>query len=168
MMNQVWWIASLSLFSQSESLLLQPPLSRHQKWRVKSPSSCLCFGWGKACREILEDQLVLHEDRYGILKSYSTIARAKGSTDRGSKGEEKTAYFYVKTFKGCFQVFQFSTKITLWNTFIMVPYLLKMPQLKVTFYRVVSLFVLQSSLIYRFLIHTLFESLDYDCNSFLF
>lgn len=32
---------------------------------------------------------MLHEDRYGILKSYSTIARAKGSTDRGSKGEEE-------------------------------------------------------------------------------
>lgn len=48
---------------------------------------------------------MLHEDRYGILKSYSTIARAKGSTDRGSKGGEKTAYFYVTTFKGHFKVF---------------------------------------------------------------
>lgn len=49
---------------------------------------------------------MLHEDRYGILKSYSTIARVKGSTDRGGKGEEKTAYFYVIIFKGCFKVFK--------------------------------------------------------------
>lgn len=48
---------------------------------------------------------MLHEDRYGILESYSTTARAKGSTDRGSKGGEKTAYFYVITFKGSFKVF---------------------------------------------------------------
>lgn len=48
---------------------------------------------------------MLHEDRYGILKSYSTIARAKGSTDRGSKGDEKTAYCYVTMVKGSFQSF---------------------------------------------------------------
>lgn len=75
---------------------------------------------------------MLHEDRYGILKSYSTIARVKGSTDRGGKGEEKTAYFYVIIFKGCFKVF---TNITLCNTFNIAPYLLKMPQLEVTFYK---------------------------------
>lgn len=47
---------------------------------------------------------MLHEDRYGILKSYSTIARAKRSMDRGSKGGEKTAYFYVIMFKSSFKV----------------------------------------------------------------
>lgn len=79
---------------------------------------------------------MLHEDRYGILKSYSTIARVKGSTDRGGKGEEKTAYFYVIIFKGCFKVFKKAfTNITLCNTFNIAPYLLKMPQLEVTFYK---------------------------------
>jgi len=80
---------------------------------------------------------VLYEDRYGILKSYSTIARAKGSTDRGSKGEEKTAYFYVIMFKGSFQGFEkLFQKMTLYNTFNTVPCLLKMPQPKITFYRI--------------------------------
>lgn len=72
---------------------------------------------------------MLHEDRYGILKSYSTIARAKGSTDRGSKGGEKTADFYVIMFKGSFEGFLVFQNIT-YNAFNMIPCLLKMSQFK--------------------------------------
>lgn len=47
---------------------------------------------------------MLHEDRYGILKSYSTIARAKGSTDRGSKGGRKQHTFMLNVQRWFFTI----------------------------------------------------------------
>lgn len=85
---------------------------------------------------------MLHEDRYGILKSYSTIARAKGNTDSGSKGEEKTANFYVIMFKGSFQgFFKSVSKDHIIEHIQHGPMFTKNASTQVTFYRILNFFL---------------------------